>query len=72
MQSKLESHVETAFDLAIGFCLAWLITYYISPYFALTTAKGSFYWIVLFTTVSYTRRYLTRRLFNRLNYRGNL
>lgn len=64
MQSKLESHIETGVDLLIGFTIATLMTKYLSPFFPLTATDGAMLWTLMFTIVSYIRRYITRRLFN--------
>lgn len=73
MQTKIESAIETTFDLTIGFVIATALVYYAGPFFDLSNAnaKNSILWVAMFTAVSFIRRFITRRIFNHLTHRRN-
>lgn len=69
-QSKLESMVETAVSIAIGFVVAFSANLVILPLFGFYPDFWANFWLtVFFTVVSIIRSYFVRRLFNWLHLR---
>lgn len=65
-QSKLESAIETFFNIGSGFIISFLMwVLVVGPLFDIPTHMGQSFWItVLFTITSVLRSYVWRRYFN--------
>jgi len=68
MQTKIESHVETAANIASGFIISWLVWHFgVGPAIAREwlSIGDSFIITCIFTVTSYIRSYVWRRYFNK-------
>lgn len=65
-QTKLESSIETFFNIGSGFILSFLMwIFVVGPLFGIPTYASQSFWItVLFTITSVLRSYVWRRYFN--------
>lgn len=74
-QRPIYSAIETTANIGSGMAIAWCLTYYVLPaIWGLVPSPGTALEItVLYTTVSWVRSYLWRRLFARIgNRRGSV
>ena len=61
MQTRLQSLVEAAVNIAVGFMLAGVITYWL---FGVSVCRAA--WVTcIYTAASLVRQYVLRRAFNR-------
>jgi membrane protein implicated in regulation of membrane protease activity len=66
MQSRLESLLEAAANIATGMLVSFLLGMVVYPWFGFPVTPTQNAWIVvIFTAVSLLRSYLWRRWFNR-------
>lgn len=65
-QSKLESFIESFFNIGSGFIIAMLSwSYVITPLFGIKTdSHENFLIVMIFTVISIVRSFLWRRFFN--------
>ena len=70
-QTKIESAIESGFNIALGFIVAVLAQMVIFPWFDIhVTMSDNIYIATAFTVVSFIRSYLLRRAFNYLQIGG--
>ena len=63
-QSRTLSAIETTLNISSGFCVAWLMTFYVLPMWGYQYSVGQAIEITaLYTAVSWLRSYLWRRIF---------
>lgn len=68
MQSRLESLIEAAINVALGYMVALGAQLVVFPWFSINIPMSSNIAIgIIFTLVSLVRSYLLRRLFNYLH-----
>lgn len=66
-QTKIESAIESGFNITLGFIVAVLAQMVIFPWFDINvTMSDNIYIATAFTVVSFIRSYLIRRAFNYL------
>ena len=64
MQSRKQSAVEAVTNLAVGYAVAWLLTFTVLPAFGLNPTPGETTAIsLIFTVASVVRSYALRRAF---------
>lgn len=67
MQTKTHSAIEAITNVAVGYIVATLATWFILPLFGYRVSVSDAFGIsALFTVVSIIRSYALRRLFNRI------
>jgi hypothetical protein len=65
MQSRIDSFIEAAINIAIGFIISWALWLIVNPLFGLHASFGSSFLItVLYTITSFARQYILRRWMN--------
>lgn len=70
MQTRLQSFIEAAANVAVGYVVALLSQLAIFPLFGIHVPLSSNLWIgVWFTAISLVRSYVLRRWFNGLKFR---
>ena len=70
-QSKIDSAIESSFNIMLGFIVAVMAQLFIFPWFDIeVTMTENIYIAGCFTVVSFTRSYLLRRVFNYLQIKG--
>ena len=74
MQSKKQSHYEVIINQIIGIAIGWGIVFFIFPLLSsLSQAQLATASSIMFFIASYTRSYMVRRVFNKINkQRGGL
>jgi hypothetical protein len=71
MQSRHHSLVETSLNTASGFCISWMTTLIVMPWFGFPVTGGQSLSITgIYTVISIIRSYFWRRFFNRLQKRN--
>ncbi len=69
MQSRRCSIIETAVNMVSGFAVAQLLILYLLPFWGFqTTIHDSLSISAVFTSVSFLRGYINRRIFNHYNH----
>lgn len=64
-QSRSMSALEVGCNYAAGFIIAWLLAYFLLPYWGFEkSASASMSVTIIFTVVSVCRSYVCRRIFN--------
>lgn len=68
MQTRTQSLIESACNIAIGYCVAVAAQMVIFPLFDIHVAPSENFQIgAFFTVISLVRSYLVRRLFNKIH-----
>lgn len=66
MQSRTMSAIEITTNYTLGFGLAWMLAYYVLPFWGFQgSAKAATEATAIFTLVSILRSYACRRIFNK-------